>query len=54
MARYFLTREQAFDLLRHASQNSNTKLRDVASHVVETGEYPRWAQAGDRRGDPRA
>lgn len=54
MARYFLTREQAFDLLRHASQNSNTKLRDVASHVVETGEYPRWARAGDRRGDPRA
>ena len=54
MGRYLLTRDQAFDVLRHASQNSNTKLRDVAAQVVQTGEYPRWGWAGDRRGDPRA
>ena len=54
MARYLLTEEQAFDVLRHASQNSNTKLRDVAAEVVQSGEYPRWARAGDTRGDPRA
>lgn len=36
--------DEAFDLLRQASQNHNRKLRDVASDVVEQGclpEYPR-------------
>jgi hypothetical protein len=41
-----LTDEQAFDLLRIASQNTNRKLADVAEDVVETGMLdvspPRW------------
>ncbi len=40
MASGLQTREQAFDVLRRASQRLNVKLRDVASAVVETGELP--------------
>ena len=38
MQRHKLTREQAFDLLRVASQNGNRKLRDLAVEVGDTGE----------------
>lgn len=41
MARDHLTRDQAFDVLWHASQNSNRKLRDLAAEVVDTGLDPR-------------
>jgi|SRR5579875_346524 len=37
MARYNATRDQAFDLLRMASQNSHRKLVDVAADVLDTG-----------------
>ena len=37
MARHKVTEDQAFDLLRIASQNSNRKLADVAADVVDTG-----------------
>lgn len=37
MARYKITRDQAFDLLRMASQHRHRKLRDVAGDVAETG-----------------
>lgn len=37
MAQHRVTREQAFDLLRMASQNSHRKLVDIARDVVETG-----------------
>jgi hypothetical protein len=37
MARLLVTREQAFDLMRIASQRSNRKLRDIAADVLETG-----------------
>ena len=37
MATYRVTRDQAFDLLRIASQNTNRKLRDLAVEVAETG-----------------
>jgi hypothetical protein len=37
MATYRVTENQAFDLLRIASQNTNRKLREVAAEVVETG-----------------
>jgi hypothetical protein len=40
MTRHHVTRDQAFDLLRMASQNSNRKLRDVAVEVAESGELP--------------
>ena len=37
MVTYKVTRDQAFDLLRLASQHANRKLRDVAAGIVETG-----------------
>ncbi|MER7981048.1 GAF and ANTAR domain-containing protein [Streptomyces sp. NPDC095817] len=37
MHRNKLTEEQAFDVLRHYSQQNNIKLRDVARQVCETG-----------------
>ncbi len=37
MASRLLTREQAFQVLRSASQNGHRKLSDVAQEVVETG-----------------
>jgi GAF domain-containing protein len=40
MERERITPEQAFDVLRRASQHLNIKLREVASYVVETGEVP--------------
>jgi hypothetical protein len=41
MTRHHLTREQAFDLLRIASQNTNRKLHDIALEVGDTGTLPR-------------
>jgi GAF domain-containing protein len=35
-----ITMDEAFDQLRRASQNLNIKLRDIADHVVETGDLP--------------
>ncbi|MGP5080137.1 ANTAR domain-containing protein, partial [Brachybacterium alimentarium] len=35
MNRYGLTRDQAFEVLRRRSQESQTKLRDLAADVVE-------------------
>lgn len=40
MARERITAEQAFDVLRRASQHLNIKLREVAQDVVDTGEVP--------------
>jgi len=42
MSQQLVTREQAFDLLRMASQHKHRKLRDVAADVAETGrlDYP--------------
>lgn len=41
MQRELITADQAFDLLRRASQHLNTKLREVAQYVVDTGDVPR-------------
>jgi len=35
-----ITPDQAFDILRRASQHLNVKLRDVAQSLVDTGERP--------------
>ena len=35
-----ITAEQAFDVLRRASQHMNVKLREIAQTLVETGESP--------------
>ncbi len=37
MHQHRLSRDQAFDVLRAASQDSNRKLRDIAQEVVDTG-----------------
>jgi hypothetical protein len=38
MERYRVPREEAFGLLAVTSQRTNRKLRDVALHLVDTGE----------------
>jgi GAF domain-containing protein len=40
MERERITANQAFDILRRASQHLNIKLRDVAQNLVDTGESP--------------
>ena len=40
MAKHNVTREQAFGLLRMASQDSNRRLSDLAVEVADTGELP--------------
>ncbi len=40
MERERITADQAFDVLRRASQHLNTKLREVAQTLVETGQTP--------------
>lgn len=40
MERERITADQAFDVLRRASQKVNIKLRTVAETLVETGEAP--------------
>ena len=40
MERERITADQAFDILRRASQNLNVKLREVAQELVDTGERP--------------
>ncbi len=40
MERERITADQAFDILRRASQHLNVKLRDVAQRLVDTGEGP--------------
>jgi hypothetical protein len=43
MAREGLTADQAFDMLRRASQRLNVKLRELAEEVAYTGEPPESA-----------
>jgi ANTAR domain/GAF domain len=40
MERERITPDQAFDILRRASQHLNVKLRDIAQNLVDTGERP--------------
>ena len=35
-----ITADQAFEILRRASQHLNVKLREVAQNLVDTGERP--------------
>jgi hypothetical protein len=45
MQRHRLTRGQAFDALRVASQDSNRKLSDLAAEVADTGTLPNCGQS---------
>jgi GAF domain-containing protein len=47
--RYKVTPDHAFRLLALASMNANRKLRDVADHLVRTGELPDPTPRGDGR-----
>jgi AmiR/NasT family two-component response regulator len=38
------TPDEAFDLLRRASQRENVKLRDIAARIVERASAPDGAQ----------
>jgi hypothetical protein len=51
MERERITAQQAFDILRRASQHLNIKLREVAQNLVDTGEDPDTGQRSshDRR-----
>lgn len=40
IARHQLTRDQAFDILRLASQRTNRRISDIAQEVSETGIHP--------------
>jgi ANTAR domain-containing protein/GAF domain-containing protein len=40
MTRHLITGEQAFELLRTASQHTHRKLRDLATDVIHTGDLP--------------
>lgn len=46
MERERITSDQAFDILRRASQHLNIKLRDVAQNLVDTGESPDTGESG--------
>jgi transcriptional regulator with GAF, ATPase, and Fis domain len=53
MAREGVSADEAFDMLRRASQRLNVKLRDVAQSMVE-GRPPSGAAAGSEGGQSRA
>ncbi|MGY4769802.1 ANTAR domain-containing protein (plasmid) [Kribbella sp. CWNU-51] len=38
--RFSIDGSHAFDILKRYSQDSNTKLRDVAQHLLDTGQLP--------------
>jgi GAF domain-containing protein len=40
MERFRITAAQAFEALARVSNETNTKVRDVAEHLVDTGEFP--------------
>ena len=40
MERHKIKEDEAFTILTHASQRTNTKLRDVASELIRTGALP--------------
>ena len=40
MSRHMVTQDEAFQLLRRASQDQNSKLHNLAQDVFQTGELP--------------
>ena len=40
MERHKITEDEAFTILTHTSQRTNTKLRDIAAQLVRTGALP--------------
>lgn len=54
MHKYKITRGQAFDLLRVASQNTNRKLADIAAEVGDTGGLELPTLSADPRRGPES
>ena len=58
MHQHRFTRQEAFDVLRVASQNSNRKLADLAAEVADTGTLtinrPNLDRAGAAHPGPAA
>jgi ANTAR domain len=56
MQTHRFTREQAFDVLRVASQDTNRKLADIAAEVADTGvlSIRRTAPGRDEHAGPAA
>jgi AmiR/NasT family two-component response regulator len=54
MANHKITEQQAFDLLRIASQHSHRKLRELAAEVVETGHLELPVAPGRPTNRPRS
>ncbi|HEY2042530.1 MAG TPA: GAF and ANTAR domain-containing protein [Jatrophihabitans sp.] len=52
MAQHRIAEEQAFTLLRVASQNNRVKLRDIAEDVILTGAVPEWPSRRPPRPGP--
>jgi ANTAR domain/GAF domain len=48
MQKHKITRDDAFNLLRVASQGTHRKLADIAEQVAETGELPELSRGGQR------
>lgn len=51
--RHGLTVQGSFQLLRRYSNSRNTKLTDVARHVIETGDLPGMATVDEHQPDPQ-
>src|SRR4051794_4333521 len=49
MERHRLTADQAFQAMATVSMRSNTKVREVADHLVRTGEFPPGVRPEDLR-----
>jgi len=49
MGQHHISRTEAFDLLRMASQNSNRRLYEIALEVVETGQLPSLGREDEGR-----
>ena len=48
MERHRVSADEAFDMLRRASQHLNVKLRSVAQQVADTGAFPPGSSASGR------
>jgi GAF domain-containing protein len=53
MERHRLTADQAFQALAQASMRANRKVRDIAEHLVATGEFPITSLGPSRRSGQR-
>lgn len=53
MERHKVTSQVAFELLTRASQNTNTKMRDLADQIAHTGHVPEVAETPGRQPSPQ-